>query len=87
MQDLKYELKKQIIEELNLQEIKPEDIEDDAPLFGDGLGLDSIDALELVVLMEKYHGVKITDETVGKKVLYSVNTMAEYILEENAKTK
>ena len=87
MQDLKYDLKKQIIEELNLQEIKPEDIEDDAPLFGDGLGLDSIDALELVVLLEKYHGVKITDETVGKKVLYSVNTMAEYILEENAKTK
>ena len=87
MQDLKYILKKQIIEELNLQDIKPEDIEDAAPLFGDGLGLDSIDALELVVLMEKFHGVKILDETVGKKVLYSVNTMAEYILEENAKTK
>lgn len=87
MQDLKYELKKQIIEELNLQDIKPEDIVDDAPLFGDGLGLDSIDALELVVLMEKYHGVKITDETVGKKVLYSINTMAEYIVEENVKNK
>jgi acyl carrier protein len=57
MQDLKYELKKQIIGELNLQDIKPEDIVDEAPLFGDGLGLDSIDALELVVLMEKYHGV------------------------------
>jgi len=87
MQDLKYDLKKQIIEELNLQEIKPEDIADDAPLFGDGLGLDSIDALELVVLLEKYHGVKITDETVGKKVLYSINTMAEYILEEKEKNK
>jgi acyl carrier protein len=87
MQDLKYELKRQIIEELNLQDIKPEDIENDAQLFGDGLGLDSIDALELVVLMEKYHGVKILDETVGKKVLYSINTMAEYILEENSKNK
>ena len=87
MQDLKYILKKQIIEELNLQEIKPEDIADDAQLFGDGLGLDSIDALELVVLMEKYHDVKILDETVGKKVLYSINTMAEYILEENSKTR
>jgi len=87
MQDLKLELKKQIIEELNLQDIKPEDIVDDAPLFGDGLGLDSIDALELVVLMEKYHGVKITDETVGKKVLYSINTMAEFIEEEKAKSK
>ena len=49
MQDLKDTLKKQIIEELNLEDIKPEDIEDDAPLFGDGLGLDSIDALELVL--------------------------------------
>ena len=87
MQDLKHELKKQIIEELNLQDIKPEDIEDDAPLFGDGLGLDSIDALELVVLMEKYHGVKITDETVGRKVLYSITAMAEYIQEENSKNK
>jgi acyl carrier protein len=85
MQDLKYELKKQIIQELNLQDIKPEDIIDDAPLFGDGLALDSIDALELVVLMEKYHGVKILDETVGKKVLASINTMAEYIVEENSK--
>jgi acyl carrier protein len=87
MQDLKYELKKQIIEELNLEDIKPEDIIDDAPLFGDGLGLDSIDALELVVLMEKYHGVKILDETVGKKVLASINSMADYIIEENSKNK
>jgi acyl carrier protein len=87
MQDLNYELKKQIIQELNLQEIKPEDIVDDAPLFGDGLGLDSIDALELVVLMEKYHGVKILDETVGKRVLASINSMAEYIVEENSKNK
>lgn len=85
MQDLKYELKKQIIEELNLTDITPADIIDDAPLFGDGLGLDSIDALELVVLLEKYHGVKIIDEAVGKKALASINTMAEYIQEENAK--
>ena len=87
MQDLKHELKKQIIEELNLQDIKPEDIEDDAPLFGDGLGLDSIDALELVVLMEKYHGVKILDETIGRKALASINSMVEYIQEENSKNK
>jgi acyl carrier protein len=87
MQDLKYELKKQIIEELNLQDIKPENIDDDAPLFGDGLGLDSIDALEMVVLMEKYHGVKILDETVGKKALASITSMAEYIQEENSKNK
>lgn len=87
MQELNYTLKKQIIEELNLLDKKPEDIADDAPLFGDGLGLDSIDALELVVLMEKYHGVKITDETTGKKALYSINTMAAFILQENSEKK
>ena len=87
MQELKLELKKHIIEELNLEDIKPEDIIDDAPLFGDGLGLDSIDALELVVLLEKYYGVKILYETVGKKVLASINSMAEFIVEENAKAK
>jgi acyl carrier protein len=87
MNDLKYELKKQIIEELNLEDMRPEDIQDDAPLFGDGLGLDSIDALELVVLMEKYHGVKITDEETGKKVLASINTMTDFILEQKATNK
>jgi acyl carrier protein len=87
MDDLKETLKKQIIEELNLQEMKPEDIKDEAPLFGEGLGLDSIDALELVVIMEKYHGVKIPDEIVGKKVLYSIDTMAEYIRESKPELK
>ena len=82
MEVLKMQLKKQIIEELNLEEITPEDIENDAPLFGEGLGLDSIDALELVVILENYHGVKITDESVGRKVLYSIDTMADYIMEQ-----
>ena len=85
MQDLKYNLKKQIIEELNLEEMKPEDIVDEAPLFGEGLGLDSIDALELVVLLEKYYDIKITDEETGKKVLFSINTMAEFIQENKMK--
>lgn len=84
MQDLKYNLKKQIIEELNLEEMQPEDIVDEAPLFGEGLGLDSIDALELVVLLEKYYDIRITDEEVGKKVLYSINTMAEFIEQEKS---
>lgn len=79
MEDLKYTLKKQIIEELNLEDISPEEIDSSAPLFVDGLGLDSIDALELVVIMENYHGVKITDESIGKEVLYSIDTMAQYI--------
>jgi acyl carrier protein len=84
-EDLKYQLKEQIIEELNLEDMKPADIKDNAPLFGDGLGLDSIDALELVVLLEKYHGVKITDEETGKRVLASIDTMAEFIIQEKAK--
>lgn len=78
-------MKQQIIEELKLEDLKPEDIKDDAPLFGDGLGLDSIDALELVVLLEKYHGVKITDEETGKKALVSIDTMAQFIREEKAR--
>lgn len=85
--DLKYELKKHIIQELNIEDLKPEDIQDDAPLFVEGLGLDSIDALELVVIMEKYYEVKIPDEIIGRKVLYSINTMAEYIIEESEKAK
>jgi len=83
--DLKYQLKEQIIEELKLEDMKPADIQDDAPLFGDGLGLDSIDALELVVLLEKYYGVKITEEETGKRVLTSIDTMAEFIMQEKAK--
>ena len=84
MEDLKTVLKSQIIEELNLEGITPDDIKSSDPLFGEGLGLDSIDALELVVIMENNHGVKITDESVGREVLYSIDTMAAYI-EENKK--
>ena len=61
MEDLKVTLKQQIIEALNLQGMKPEDIDDNAPLFGDGLGLDSIDSLELMVLLERNYGIKIED--------------------------
>ena len=79
MDGLKYVLKEQIIKELNLQEVTPDDIEDAAPLFGEGLGLDSIDALELIVIMEKFHGITITDVSVGKEVLFSIDTIAAYI--------
>lgn len=72
-------LKTQIIEQLNLAEVKPEDIKPDAPLFGDGLGLDSIDALELIVLLEKHYGIKIEDPKDGKTIFQSIKTMAEYI--------
>lgn len=87
VEDLKLTIKQQIISELNLEDITPNDIADDAPLFGDGLGLDSIDALELFVIMEKYHGIIITDESVGKKVLASISSMADYIMQEKKKSE
>jgi len=79
MEDLKLKLKQQIIESLNLQGMKPEDIDDNAPLFGEGLGLDSIDSLELMVLLERNYGIKIEDAREGRRVLASVQSMAEYI--------
>jgi acyl carrier protein len=79
MEDLKTTLKQQIIESLNLQGMKPEDIDDNAPLFGDGLGLDSIDSLELMVLLERNYGIKIEDAREGRTILTSVQTMADYI--------
>ena len=84
MEELIKKLKVEIIEVLNLEEMEPEDIEDDAPLFGDGLGLDSIDALELIVLLEKNYGIKIEDPKDGRKIFFSLRTMAEFI-QENQK--
>lgn len=79
MEALIKELKGKLIEQLNLEDINPEDIDANQPLFGDGLGLDSIDALELIVLMERDYGIKISDPSHGKKVFASLTTMAEYI--------
>lgn len=74
------ELKSRIIEDLNLEDLAPEDIDDTAPLFGDsGLGLDSIDALELMVLLEKSYGIKIKDAKSGKEIFKSIRTMADFI--------
>lgn len=72
-------LKAQIIEQLNLDEVKPSEIDADAPLFIEGLGLDSIDALELIVLLERNYGIKLENPNDGKEVFHSVRTMAEYI--------
>jgi len=79
MSDLRTELKVSIIEQLNLEELSVEDIEDNEPLFGDGVGLDSIDALELIVLLEKDYGIKLTDPQQGKDIFVSINKMAEFI--------
>lgn len=72
-------LKGEIIEQLNLEDVKKEDIDNDATLFGEGLGLDSIDALELIVLLEKNYGIKVANPADGKKIFQSIRTMAEYI--------
>ena len=79
MTNLADELKQMIIDVLALEDISIEDIDTDAPLFGDGLGLDSIDALELIVLLEKNYGIKIEDPKKGKDIFFSVKTMAEFI--------
>ncbi|QYA26388.1 acyl carrier protein [Gramella sp. MT6] len=79
MSDLHTELKKSIIEQLNLEDMEASEIENDEHLFGDGLGLDSIDALELIVLLEKDYGIKLTDPNQGKEIFNSINTMADFI--------
>jgi acyl carrier protein len=76
---LKQNLKQEIITALNLPDIRPEDINDDEPLFGQGLGLDSIDSLELIVMIERNYGIKIEDPREGRKVLENINSMAEFI--------
>ena len=79
MEELIEKLKQQLIEELNLEEMTPADIDTDAPLFGDGLGLDSIDALEIILILERNYGIKIKNPAEGKEIFYSVRTLADYI--------
>ena len=84
MDDIIYTLKQQIIEALNLEEMTPEDINDDALLFGD-VGLDSIDVLELIVLLEKQYGIELESPAEAKKIFASVRTMAEYVMQNRKK--
>jgi len=85
MSELKQELKKKIIEQLNLEDISVEEIADDDSLFGDGLGLDSIDALELIVMLDKDYGIKLSDPKEGRKIFESIEVMADYIEEHRTK--
>jgi len=80
--DLKEEVKRKLIEQLNLEELSPSDIDNDAPLFGEGLGLDSIDALEIIVLLDNDYGINVSDPSEGKKIFFSINTLAAYIEEK-----
>lgn len=84
-EQLKHELKERIVEFLNLIDTKPEDINDDEPLFGGSLELDSIDSLELIVMLERHYGIKIEDPKEGRKVLVNINTMADYVEEHRTK--
>lgn len=79
MEDLIQQLKEQIIDALNLEEMTPNEIDANAPLFGDGLGLDSIDALELIVLLEKQYGIKLANPAEGKAIFKSVASIADYV--------
>jgi acyl carrier protein len=79
---LKTELKRLIVETLRLEDVSPEDIVDHEPLFGDGLGLDSVDALEIVVALEKTYGVIIEDEEVGKQAFASIDVLADFVMDK-----
>lgn len=82
--DLREKLKEELIEQLNLEDITPADIDSSAPLFGEGLGLDSIDALEIIVLLEKEYGIKINNPADGKDAMQSIDSLAAFI-EKNRK--
>lgn len=85
MEQLVLELKNEIIKALNLEELTVEEIDENAPLFGEGLGLDSIDALELIVLLEKKYGIRLNDPAQGKEVFRSVAVMADYVSKNRTK--
>ena len=85
MEELIVGLKEQIIDALNLEEITPEDIDNEAPLFGKGLGLDSIDALELIVILDKFYGIKLANPAEGKAIFKNINTIADYIAKNRTK--
>ena len=85
MEELILELKEQLIDVLNLEEMTPDEIDTDAPLFGDGLGLDSIDALEIIVLLEKKYGIKLANAAEGKAIFTSIRSIADYVSKNRKK--
>ncbi len=85
MDTLINQLKNQIIEVLNLEDMTADDIDAQAPLFGEGLGLDSIDALELIVLLEREYGIKLSNPAEGKAIFKSVASIAEYVSQNRKK--
>jgi acyl carrier protein len=87
MQDLLAELKVKVVERLRLSHVTPDQIQDDAPLFGDGLGLDSIDAVELVVMLEKSYGIRLTEMETAKRAFATIASLARFIAERRARPR
>jgi acyl carrier protein len=85
LMDIKHKLKQVIVEDLNLEEMTPEQIRDDEVLFGQGIGLDSLDAVELVVIVKRHFGVEIKDMTEGRKAFASIESLANFIEERLSK--
>ena len=85
MNELKLELKKLILKAANLEDVEPDEIEDDAPLFVEGLGLDSIDALELSVALETEYGINISDSDTARAAFASIDTLSEFVVNNRTK--
>ena len=85
MEELIKELKLELIEALNLEEMTVDDIDENEALFGDGLGLDSIDALEIIVLLEKKYGIKLSNPAEGKKIFKIIVTIADFVSKNRKK--
>jgi acyl carrier protein len=87
MDNLIQNLKVQVIDRLNLKDLKPADIGDDQPLFVEGIGLDSIDALELIVLLQQEYNIKLSNAEDGPRVFHSIRTIADYITANSGAVK
>ena len=85
MNELIQTLKEQILDALNLEEITPDDIDNNEPLFGAGLGLDSIDALELIVILDRHYGIKLANPAEGKEIFKSISSIADYVAKNRTK--
>jgi acyl carrier protein len=85
--EIKAKLKGLLVSSLSLEDVRPEDIKDDAPLFNEGLGLDSLDAVEIVVLLQRNFGLEVKDMEKGRQIFQSVNTLANYVYENTAANK
>ena len=85
LDELKQELKELLVENLSLEDITPAEIEDDTPLFGDGIGLDSLDGVEIVVMLQRHYGLDVKDMQKGKEIFQSINTLADYVMKNSKK--